>query len=221
MTAQPLWNYFEKISDPRRGQGRRYSLPAMLGIVIAATLSGRKTLRGIVRWGKKLLPEQLRELGIERGRAPCHSAMHDLFAKLPVQGVEDALGEWIQGQLDGKAPGQIAIDGKTLRASKSAEYPALHLLSAFCVDIHGVLREEAVGEKANEITAAKAMLRNLPLKGAMVTGDAMFCQKELCQQILEGGGHFIFTVKDNQPGLKENVATTFGVAFSPCGGHAG
>ena len=220
MTAQPLWNYLEKIPDPRRKQGQRYSLPAMLGIVMAATLSGRDTLAAIARWGKKLLPEQLRELGIERGRAPSQSAMHDLFVKLPVQEVEGMLGGWVQGQLGEKTPGQIALDGKTLRASKGAKYPALHLLAAFCVDIHGVLREEAVGDKDNEITAAKAMLRNLPVKGAVVTGDAMFCQKELCRRILEGGGHFIFTVKGNQPGLKEDVAATFAAAFSPCGGHA-
>jgi len=217
MAALSLWNIFEGISDPRRKQGQRYSLPSMLGIVMAASLSGRTTLRSIARWGKKLNSEQLLEFDIKRGRAPCHSAMHDLFDQLPAQEVEEALGEWVNSQLDGKAPGQIVLDGKTLRASKGAEYPALHLLAAFSVNVHGVLREEAVGEKANEITAAKAMLGRLPLKGAIVTGDAMFCQKELCQRIMEGGGNFIFTVKDNQPGLKENVSVTFVTAFSPYG----
>jgi hypothetical protein len=192
----------------------------MLGIVMAATLSGRSTLRAIARWGKKLTPEQLLELGITRRRAPCHSAMHDLFVKLPVGVVEDTLGAWTTAQLGGKMPGQIALDGKTLRASKGAEYPSLHLLSAFCMDIHGVLREEAVGDKANEITAAKAMLDALPVKGAVVTGDAMFCQKEFCRRITEGGGHFIFTVKGNQASLKDDVAATFAAAFSPCGGVA-
>ena len=64
------------------------------------------------------------------------------------------------------------------------------------------------------------MLGRLPLKGAVVTGDAMFCQKEFCRKITEGGGNFIFTVKGNQPGLKEDVAATFAAAFSPCGGGA-
>jgi hypothetical protein len=143
--------------------------------------------------------------------------MHDLFDKLPATQVEEALGTWGGGLRGDRVPVQIALDGKTLRASKGAEYPALHLLAAFCVDVHGVLREEAVGEKANEITAAKALLGRLPVKGAVVTGDAIFCQKELCQRITEKWGHFIFTVKDNQAGLKEDVAATFAAAFSPGG----
>ena len=194
----------------------------MMGIVMAAVLSGRTSLRAIARWGRKLTLEQLADFGIpsERKRAPGQTALHGLFDKLPALHVEEALGAWVGGLLGDRAPGQIALDGKTLRASKGAEYPALHLLAAFCVDVHGVLREEAVGEKANEITAAKALLGRLPLKGAVVTGDAMFCQKELCRRITKRGGHFIFTVKDNQAGLKEDVAAAFAAAFSPVGGVA-
>ena len=221
MFALSLWSHLEKIPDPRRKQGQRYTLPAMLGIVMAATLSGRTTLRAIARWAKKLTAPQLEELDIRRGRAPGQTAMHDLFDKLPVHQVETALATWVRGLLGDDAPKHIALDGKTLRGGKGAEYPALHLLAAFCTGIHGVLREEAVPDKANEITAAKAMPGRLPVKGAIVTGDAMFCQKELCQKITEGGGHFIFTVKDNQAGLKDDVADTFSAAFSPDGGVAG
>ena len=216
-----LWSLLEKIPDPRRKQGRRYSLPSMLGTVMAATLSGRTTLRAIARWAKKLSAAQLAELGITRGRAPGQTAMHDLFDKLPVQRVEEALGAWVRGLLGAAAPKHIALDGKTLRGSKGGDYPAVHLLAAFCADVHGVLREEAVPDKANEITAAKAMLGRLPVKGAVVTGDAMFCQKELCRKITEGGGHFIFTVKDNQPGLKEDVSALFADVFSPGGEVSG
>lgn len=212
-----LWSCLERIPDPRGRQGIRYPLPAMLGLAMAAVLAGRTSLRAIARWGKKLTLEQLTELGVptQRKRAPGQTALHDLFDKLPVQQVEAALGVWVGSLLGEASPGHIALDGKTLRASKGAQYPALHLLAAFCVDVHGVLREEAVGDKANEITAAKAMLGRLPLNGAVVTGDAMFCQKELCRRITEGGGHFIFTVKGNQAGLKDDVAVTFAAAFSP------
>ena len=223
MEVVSLWTFFEKIPDPRGKQGIRYPLPYMLGIVMAAVLTGKTTLRAIARWGKKLTLEQLAELGVpaERKRAPSQTAMHDLFDKLSAQEVEEALGGWVQNLHGREAALQIALDGKTLRASQGAQYPALHLLAAFCVEVQGVLREEAVGEKANEITAAKAMLGRLPLKGATVTGDAMFCQKEFCQRITEGGGDFIFTVKGNQPGLKEDVAATFAAAFSPGRGFAG
>jgi hypothetical protein len=93
-------------------------------------------------------------------------------------------------------------------------------LAAFRVDVHGVLREEAVGDKSNEITAAKALLGRLPLNGAVVTGDAIFCQKELCRRITEGGGHFIFTVKDNQAGRRDDVTAPFATVFSPGEGSA-
>jgi predicted transposase YbfD/YdcC len=222
MEAVSLWSCLEKIPDPRGRQGIRYPLPAMIGVVMAAVLAGRTSLRGIARWAKKLAPEQLAELGVppQRKRAPSQTALHGLLDKLPVQPVETALGAWVRGLLGGASPGHIALDGKTLRASKGAEYPALHLLAAFCVDVHGVLHEEAVPDKANEITAAKAMLGRLPLNGAVVTGDAMFCQKELCRRITEGGGHFIFTVKGNQAGLRDDVAATFATAFSPGEGPA-
>ena len=97
---------------------------------MAATLAGRTRLAGIARWAKKLTVEQLREFDIKRKRGPCHSAMHNLFSRLSVQEVEGALGEWSNGLLGDKAPGRIAVDGKTLCASKGAEYPALHLLAA-------------------------------------------------------------------------------------------
>ena len=217
MESLSLWECFTTIPDPRGRRGIRYPLPAMLGITMAAVLAGRSSLRAIARWGRKLTPEHLAELGVppQRQRAPGQTALHDLFDKLPVQQVEAALGMWVGGLLGKAAPGRIALDGKTQRASKGADYPALHLLAAFCVDAHGVLREEAVADKANEITAAKALLGRLPLKGAVVTGDAMFCQKDLCRRITEGGGHFIFTVKGNQAGLKDDVAATFATAFSP------
>jgi predicted transposase YbfD/YdcC len=215
MEAISLWSCFEGIPDPRRKQGRRYSLSSMLGIVIAAILSGRTTLCAITRWAKKLTLEQLVELGIYRGRAPGQTTLHDLFDKLPVQEVEKALGLWVCSLLGDKAPGHIAIDGKVLRGSVGAEYPALHLLAAFCVDINSVLLEAAVEDKTNEITAAKALLGRIPVKGAIVTGDAIFCQKELCRRIAEDGGDFIFTVKNNQESLKDDVAATFAAAFSP------
>ena len=220
MPAIVLWDCFQTIPDPRRGQGQRYPLPAMLGIIIAGLLCNRLSLRAIARWAKKLTPEQLAELGIQRPRAPGQTTMHDLFAKLPAEHVETALSIWVNSLLEENTPGHIVLDGKTLRASAGADYPALHLLAAFCVDVQGVLHEQAVAKKANEITAAKVLLGKLPIKGALVTGDAMFCQKEFCRRITEAGGHFIFTVKDNQSTLKEDVATTFASAFSPEGGRS-
>jgi predicted transposase YbfD/YdcC len=73
-----------------------------------------------------------------------------------------------------------------------------------------VIGDLAVGPHQNEITAAMALIKELPLDGAIVTGDAIFCQRELCRHIRDANGHCLFVVKDNQPELKANIAESFG-----------
>jgi hypothetical protein len=210
-----IYEMLQTIPDPRSPSGKRYSLASILAIILAATLSGRTSLRSIARWAKGLSQKQLLALGITRGRAPGQSTMHNLLCLLPPEEVEKALGQWTAAVVAEKPGRQIAIDGKTLRASAESDYPALHLLAAYCPQHHGVLAQQAVAAKENEITAAKEMLESLPVKGAVVTGDAMFCQRELCQTIVDKGGDFLFTAKDNQPALVENIATAFSPSFSP------
>ena len=91
------------------------------------------------------------------------------------------------------------------------------MLAAYCPQVSGVLAQLAADGKENEITAAKAMLKTLPVKGAVVTGDAMFCQRELCETISAKGGDFFFIAKDNQPSLVQDIAAAFSPAFSPEG----
>jgi predicted transposase YbfD/YdcC len=78
-----------------------------------------------------------------------------------------------------------------------------------------VLSQTRVDAKTNEHKAALELLKGMVLEGRVVTGDAMFCQREVCQQIRDDGGHYLFTVKDNQPTLKESIAAEFRAAFSP------
>jgi hypothetical protein len=209
-----IYEMLQTIPDPRHPSGKRYSLASILAIVVAATLAGRTSLRSIARWANGLSPDQLLALGITRGRAPGQTAMHDLLCLLPPETAEKALGQWTAATTP-KQGRQIAIDGKTLRASAGAEYPALHLLAAWCPQNGGVIAQRAVAAKENEITAAKAMLESLPVEGAVVTGDAMVCQRELCKAIVENKGDFLFVAKENQPALMETIATAFSPSLSP------
>lgn len=111
----------------------------------------------------------------------------------------------------GRAAGHIAMDGKRLRGSTTATATArgAHLLAAFSEALGGVVGQLQVAPDGNEITAALDLLRGLPLAGSVVTGDAIFAQKEICRVIRDGGGYF-FTVKDNQPTLKADIALAFG-----------
>ena len=152
-------------------------------------------------------PQALASVGITRGRVPAPSVWCELFQGLDVASLEAALGGWVMG---GRAPGHIAIDGKRLRGSATASVPGVHLLAAFSDGLHGVIGQLRLEPGDNEITAALELLKTLPLAGGIVTGDAIFTQKEICRVIVDGGGDYVLTVKDNQPALRADIALAFG-----------
>jgi hypothetical protein len=202
------------VPDHRRPEGKRYPLASLLLIAVAAFLSGRRDQMGIVRWGKRLSREALASIGIDRGRVPVPSVWCELFQELDVTSLERILGVWVQ---DGQAAGHVAIDGKRLRGSATALSPGAHLVAAFSASLEGVIGQLRMEPEANEITAALQLLKTLPLKDVIITGDAMFTQREICRVIKDGGGDYFFTVKDNQPALKDDIALAFRPA-SPLSG---
>jgi predicted transposase YbfD/YdcC len=103
----------------------------------------------------------------------------------------------------------VAVDGKVLRSSANANLKALHLVSAWAVDQQLVLGQVAVDDKSNEITAIPEVLAMLDIKGAFVSIDAMGCQKAIAKQIVEQGGYYVLTVKDNQPHLLADIQQSF------------
>jgi hypothetical protein len=209
--ALSLWDALGAIADRRGRKGRQFPLQAVLAIAVAAMLAGANDLRAIFRWGRRLKPEALALFGIER--APCHATYHYVFQSLDGDALAKDLGRFASG---GAQAGHIAIDGKTLKGSRRLDARALHVLSAFATELSAVIGDRVVEPSQNEITTALAFLKELPLEGAIITGDAIFCQREICQAIGDGKGDYLFTVKDNQPQLKANIAESFG-ALSPFG----
>jgi predicted transposase YbfD/YdcC len=209
IVAFSLWDFLGAIPDPRATSGRRFSLQSVLGILIAGTLAGRNSIRSIARWAKSLNNEDLQLLGIYRKKAPTQTTMHEILVKLDEKSIEEALSAWAKTFIDENMLLQIALDGKTLASSGTHEYPALHLLAAYCSQISSVIMQTAVGAKQNEITAAKAMLFDMPLKGKFISGDAIFCQKELCNIIIKNEGDYIFIVKNNQKQLLNDIKEVF------------
>jgi hypothetical protein len=208
-----LWDALASIPDHRRAAGKRYPLASLLLIAVAAMLAGRRDQLGIVRWGRRLSRNTLVAIGISRERVPAPSVWCELFQGLDVSALERALGLWVTGETPA---GHVAIDGKRLRGSATAQSPGTHLLAAFSAGLQGVIGQLRVLPEANEIPAALELLKTLPLQGVTITGDAIFTQRAICQVIIDGGGDYFFTVKGNQPALKEDISLAFR-GFSPLG----
>ncbi len=214
--VRTLWDALSEIEDQRGRKGRQYRLQSVLGISIAAMLAGANDLIAIFRWGRRLKPEALRLFGIENGKAPCHATYHYFFQALDADGLSRTLGTFARGEA---RVGHIAIDGKTLKGSRRLDAKAVHVLSAFATDLSAVIGDLTVPPDQNEITAALVLLKGLPLDGTIVTGDAIFTQREICRYIRDRNGHYLFAVKDNQPELKNGIAEAFG-DLSPSGSEA-
>jgi len=204
-----LWDFLGAIPDPRASSGRRFSLQSVLGVIIAGTLAGRNSIRSIARWAKSLRQDELLLLGIHRKTAPTQTTLHEVLVRLDAKLVEDAFSAWSKSFLNENVLLQIAIDGKKLVGSGTSEYPALHLLAAYCSEISSVIMQPPVKPHQNEITTAKEMLFDMPLQGKLISGDAIFCQKEMCNMILKNDGDYIFIVKNNQKQLLADIKEVF------------
>lgn len=226
-TAPSLYEVLSQIPDPRHRRGTVYSLASVLTLVALALLCGRRSLAAIAEWGRHynhLAPLRgfTRRTKDNTGyRTPCTSELHTLLAALPAAVFVAALTRWILAQgvtdLEQRA---VAPDGKTLRGSQGHQLPGVHLVAAYCRDVEAVLAQLAVPGKTNEHKTALELLKLIPLKGTLITGDAAFTQRDLCEAVLASEGDYFLTVKDNQPTLEADIRAAFGPAFSPSGADA-
>lgn len=215
--AGSLLAFLARIPDPRGRQGRRHSLEAMLASVVCALLQGARGYVSIAQWLHSQDVELWHALGYFR-RPPKKGAFRKLLMALPAVHLEQALRDWIADCL-GTPPLEelqpVAMDGKTLCGTLQAHERAVHLLSLLDHATGCTLSQIRVDSKTNESKAALELLRTLVWKGRLVTGDAIFCHREVCQEVLDQQGHYFFVVKDNQSTLKEAIAAEFQAAFSP------
>lgn len=210
MEAQTsLMELLEGLDDPRRAQGKRHPLPALLGLAVVAMLAGMSGYEAIVQYGKERGWEFLRLLGFTTKWGLCKATYSRVFRRIDVVDFETRVGRWIRGRLGaGDAP-HLAIDGKTARGSRDGGTPGVHLVSAYAPDVKAVLAQLRVDAKTNELKAALELLGVLPVQGKVVTGDAMFTHRDVCAAVTEAGGDYILPAKENQPTLVKNIAAVF------------
>ena len=215
MAGGTLWTALEAIEDRRTKKGRRFPLPAMILIALAAMLSGANDLRAIFRWGRRLSPKALQALGVDpkRKKVPCHATYHYVFQALSADDLAKALGSLVK--IEGGL-GHVAIDGKRLRGSQHETSPGVHLLHAFSTKLQAAVGSLEVPPDSGECIEAIELLKSLPLDGAIVTGDAAFTMKPIVEAIREHGGDYFLFVKGNQPEMLAELARAFG-DVSPSG----
>jgi predicted transposase YbfD/YdcC len=204
--------FFAKLQDPRRAHRRLHKLQDIIVIALCAVIAGAQDWQQIETFGRKRRAWLTDFLELRNG-IPSHDTFERVFDRLKPQAFQACFREWVQAISSALRIKHIAIDGKTLRGSGSAKLGPLHLVSAWATAQHLSLGQVAVDAKSNEITAIPALLELLDLNGALVTIDAMGCQKAIAQKIVDQGGHYALTVKGNQEHLREDIQQAFIKAF--------
>jgi predicted transposase YbfD/YdcC len=208
--AAIIVDHFENVTDPRVNRGDNHPLMEMVFIALTATLCGANGWADVERFGKSKLSWFRKFVRLKRG-VPSHDTFGRVFARLDTGEFLTAMHTWVDafaGCLRGRG---IAVDGKTLRGSfdKAAGQSPLHTITAFAWDTRTVLRQMSVDGKSNEIPAVPELLKLLELSGAVVTLDAMHCQRETAKVIVDADAIYLLTVKANQPTLYEHLLELF------------
>jgi len=211
--ARTLLAPFAELEDPRIDRTRRHNLLDVIFIALCAVVSGANHCVAMAEFGKTKRAWLEKYLDLPHG-TPSHDTFGRVFAALNPDAFVECFLRWVkdlEGSTDGKV---VAIDGKTARASldRSKGRNPLHVVSAWVTENRLFLGQEAVDDKSNEITAIPRLLQALELAGAIVTTDAMGCQKEIAGKIREKDADYVLAVKGNHEHLEEDIIAAFAAA---------
>ena len=203
------------VPDHRKSQGKRHPLGAILSLAVCAMLCGARSLYAMAQWGRDHGVATGQLLGFRPGKTPCVATFHRVFKDLDVDAFEAVLREWLRQRAE--LGDVLSLDGKTLvsstrqalRGIHGEGVPGVHLVSAYAAGSGAVLTQVAAPAKGQGLAAAKAVLGQIPLEGRIVVADALLTQREVCQQIVDGGGDYLLPVKENQPTLYRDLAEAF------------
>jgi predicted transposase YbfD/YdcC len=209
-------SYFKNLQDPRQRGKVTYPLDEILLLCLLAVLAGAECFTEIALFGTKKLA-LLRRFRPFKDGTPAHDHLGDILATLDADQFQNCFVTWVAA-LTGMPEGVVAIDGKTVRRSghKTGAKAAIHIVSAFAARQRLVLGQVKVAEKSNEITAIPKLLNMLAIEGAIVTIDAMGCQRDIAQAVIDKKADYLLALKGNQGSLRDDVEL-FATEQQACG----
>lgn len=235
--AGGLLEVLQRVPDPRGRYGKRHPLSAMLAAVVCSTLCGFRGFQPVVQWLELHGPAMWHLLGFRR-TPPVRQSYANVLAKLDPEQLEALLLEFVEQcgvsevppvpsakrvtttsiATDVAEPLDAQIwDGKTLRGTRRGDQRAEQVLVRMQRTLGRILASHAIPANTNETTVALELVKRLVLKGKLIVADAAYCQRELCETIVEKEGDYLVTVKGNQPQLLRDVQQAFVIpeGFSP------
>ena len=203
-------NHFESLPDPRHTCNRRHLLVDVISIAVCGVIVGCSGPSAIERWARAK-KEWLKEVLALPNGIPSRDCIRRILCALKPEAFQTCFQSWMASLLSEDQDKTVAIDGKALRRShdRTAGLGPLHMVSAWASEDGLSLGQVATEEKSNEITAIPALIDRIDVKGAIVTIDAMGCQKEIAKRIVDAKGDYVLAVKDNQPKLHQAIKELF------------
>jgi predicted transposase YbfD/YdcC len=214
LSALSIRRHFTSLKDPRRKHRQRHRLLDIIAIALCGVIANCNDWQDIETFARNRKEWFARFLELPNG-IPSHDTIERVFARLDPLALQRCLLGWLKAVSGALGLGHVAIDGKTARHSGSPTrgLGPLQVVSAWAVEQDLTLGQVAVAEGSNEIPAIPALLELLQLKGALVSIDAIGTQTDIAAAIIDAGGDYILTVKDNQKHLREDIEACFTAAI--------
>lgn len=197
------------VPDPRSRHGRRYDLPFLLTCLVAAMLCNCNSLEAVGEWCHEQRSLLRQTFGSRRHLTPTGALFRWLLPRLSAAQLEWALASWVQATRPRPDTEAVALDGKVVRGAGSREEAAPHLLAVTTHQTRETLVEVPVANKTTEVPVARSLLGWLLLHHRVVTADALHCQTESAQAILDAGGDYLLCLKANWPAHYAAVVAYF------------
>jgi predicted transposase YbfD/YdcC len=210
MSSASLMSHFADLPDPRIERTKRHKLIDIMVMAMCGVICGANDWVAIETYGRAKESWFRQFLELPNG-IPSHDTFGDVFARLNSDAFRQCFMDWVQAVFVATQGQVIALDGKCPRGSKDGTLgrSAIDMVSAWATHNHLVLGQMKVDDKSNEITAIPALLALLDVSGCIVTIDALGCQKDIAQAIVEGQADYVLALKENHPLLYQEVSRLF------------